>query len=81
MSDAAEATTAQRLLEDRAGNMFGLVFDPVGNGNCGVEAIVAALKMLGLLPTTYTVAMLRAVVAKFARDNHKFTWLTKIFLA
>ena len=53
----------------------------VGNGNCGVEAIVAALKMLGLLPTTYTVAMLRAVVAKFARDNHKFTWLTKIFLA
>ena len=37
--------------------------------------------MLGLLPTNYTVATLRAVVAKFVRENHQFTWLTKVFLA
>ena len=81
MAEATEAPTGGSILEDREGNLFGIAFDPVGNGNCGVEAIVVALKMLGLLPTNYTVATLRAVVAKFVRENHQFTWLTKVFLA
>ena len=43
MAEASEAPTGGSILEDREGNLFGIAFDPVGNGNCGVEAIVVAL--------------------------------------
>ena len=43
MAEATEAPTGGSILEDREGNLFGIAFDPVGNGNCGVEAIVVAL--------------------------------------